>query len=147
MAAKMRAHAHGHQIAVAPRGGQDVANMRAVLALKIAQHPELHALLLSTNDAQIIEDCSKRATESGLFWGAAWRDGEWQGRNTLGVLWMELRDELRRRASWRRLPPHALPWPPRPDRRQYLFSTDRKLPGRAGRRADPNPAERRGSGG
>ena len=83
---------------VVPRSDPDVQNMRAVIALTLAQHLDLQPLLLATGDAHIIEDCTKRASVSGLFWGAAWEAGAWQGRNTLGTLWMELRDDLRCRA-------------------------------------------------
>lgn len=69
--------------------------MRLVLRLKLEQHPELKAMLLNTGDAQIIEDCSARPTESGLFWGAqhmpeGWYP-RWLGHNQLGKLWMALR--------------------------------------------------------
>jgi ribA/ribD-fused uncharacterized protein len=95
MAAKMRPKTYRDRMVVAPRSEQNVKNMRTVLRLKIAQHPELEALLLSTGDAYIVEDRTKRANDSGRFWGAAWMDGSWQGMNTLGTLWMELRTELR----------------------------------------------------
>jgi N-glycosidase YbiA len=95
MAAKMRAKTYRDRMVVVPRSGQDVENMRAVLRVKIAQHPELEALLISTGDAYIVEDCTKRANDSGRFWGATWTDGAWRGNNALGTLWMELRTELR----------------------------------------------------
>ena len=98
MRAKWCAMKHGPLMVVVPRGEQDVENMRIVLALKIARHPDLHALLLATGDARIVEDCSRRRGESGRFWGAVWQDGAWQGRNTLGALWMELRSDLNGRA-------------------------------------------------
>lgn len=43
----------------------------------------------------IVEDCTRRQRGSGPFWGAALIGGEWEGTNTLGVLWMELRGKLR----------------------------------------------------
>jgi predicted NAD-dependent protein-ADP-ribosyltransferase YbiA (DUF1768 family) len=30
-----------------------------------------------------------------LFWGSAKIVGEWVGRNKLGILWMDLREELK----------------------------------------------------
>jgi predicted NAD-dependent protein-ADP-ribosyltransferase YbiA (DUF1768 family) len=69
--------------------------MEIVLTLKLEQHPELKDRLLATGDARIIEDCKKRQSVSGLFWGAAEKDGVWTGTNTLGELWKKLRAELR----------------------------------------------------
>ncbi len=96
MSAKMEAKRYiGRQVVLA-WSDPDVDNMRMVLKLKLEQHPELKVLLKATGDATIIEDCSSRANLSGLFWGAA-RDydtASWQGQNTLGKLWMELRAAL-----------------------------------------------------
>ena len=35
------------------------------------------------------------ASEGGAFWGAALKDGQWVGENTLGKMWMKLREELK----------------------------------------------------
>lgn len=94
MSAKMVAKRFADRMIVQPRSSEDVANMRIVLRLKIAQHPELKQMLLDTQDVLIVEDCSNRRNDSGLFWGAAQVDGVWVGRNMLGVLWMELREEI-----------------------------------------------------
>jgi len=51
--------------------------------------------LLETIDVWIVEDYSKRPHGIGLFWGAAMRENDWHGENWLGVLWMELRDQLK----------------------------------------------------
>lgn len=99
MTAKMVAKKHRAAMAVAPMGQADLDNMRLVLRLKLEAHPRLRRLLLETGEAQLVEDCSSRARGSGLFWGAALRDGEWVGENWLGRLWMELRAELRDQAS------------------------------------------------
>jgi ribA/ribD-fused uncharacterized protein len=93
MAAKMRAKKHRDKFIVAPQSTIDVENMRAVLHRKLACHPTLTNLLAATGDAFIVEDCSRRPRGSGLFWGAALVDGQWQGANTLGRLWMEIRDK------------------------------------------------------
>ena len=95
MAAKMHARQNIALMHVVPRSVQDLENMRFVLSLKIVGHAEVKNGLLSTGDRYIVEDCSARQTESGLYWGAALRDREWFGLNTLGVLWMEMRARLR----------------------------------------------------
>ena len=95
MVAKMHAKQNIVLMHVVPRSVQDLENMRFVLALKVARHAEVKNGLLSTCDRDIVEDCSAHQTESGLYWGAALRDREWFGLNTLGVLWMELRARLR----------------------------------------------------
>jgi ribA/ribD-fused uncharacterized protein len=77
----------------------DIDRMRLCLKLKLAQHPDLQQALLATGDALIIEDCSKRDRESARFWGAVWENGAWVGRNVLGTLWIELREELRQGRS------------------------------------------------
>lgn len=96
MTAKMVAKKHQEKMIIEPRGEQDVENMGLVLMLKIEQHPRLRQELLDTGDALIIENCSNRRSESGLFWGAALVDGTWVGQNVLGTIWMELREEIRR---------------------------------------------------
>lgn len=96
MKSKFIAKSHVADMCIAPRSKQDVAHMRTVLRLKTSQYPEIRDLAMSTGDRQIIEDCSKRRTESGLFWGAALQDdGTWSGTNMLGVLWMDERQRLR----------------------------------------------------
>jgi len=92
MAAKVLARRHRNQMVIAPQSTQDVDNMGMVLQLKLRAHPQLQKLLRETGDALIIEDCSRRPQGSGLFWGAALIDGEWQGANVLGQLWMEIRE-------------------------------------------------------
>jgi predicted NAD-dependent protein-ADP-ribosyltransferase YbiA (DUF1768 family) len=92
MAAKMIAKAHVAEMIVQPRSEQDLANMRRVLGLKLDQHPLLMEALRATGNRHIVEDCTARANDAGLFWGAALHaDGTWHGTNMLGVLWMELR--------------------------------------------------------
>ena len=70
---------------------EDIQNMKLVLGLKVNQHPEIRRMLIETGTEEIIEDCSRRARGSGLFWGAAWVDGKWVGENWFGGLWMEIR--------------------------------------------------------
>jgi len=96
MSAKMVAKKYRDKMFLVPMSGADVEVMRIVLKLKVEQHPELKEELLATGgDEEIIEDCTKRDRGSSRFWGAVLVDGEWQGENMLGRLWMWLRDELR----------------------------------------------------
>ncbi|MCZ2344479.1 MAG: NADAR family protein [Bacteroidales bacterium] len=99
MTAKWIAKGKQDRMTVPQRGKRDIANMKRVLKLKVAQHPDLTAALLATGDEEIVEDCTRRAGGSGMFWGAALRDGAWVGQNVLGKLWMEVRAELRQRAG------------------------------------------------
>jgi predicted NAD-dependent protein-ADP-ribosyltransferase YbiA (DUF1768 family) len=92
MAAKMRAETYREQMVIVPQRAHDVDNVKMVLQLKLRSHPRLRTLLAGTGDATIIEDCSRRPRGSGLFWGAALINGEWQGANVLGKLWMEIGD-------------------------------------------------------
>ena len=94
MAAKMEAKLHKESMAIWPRSNADVENMRMVLRLKLNTYPDLRKQLLATGSALIIEDCSARPSASGLFWGAArdYESASWKGENTLGKLWMELRN-------------------------------------------------------
>jgi ribA/ribD-fused uncharacterized protein len=62
--------------------------MLDVLRAKFSQHPALKALLLGTGDALIVEH-----TTNDRYWGDG---GNGKGRNRLGELLMELREELRK---------------------------------------------------
>ena len=95
MAAKMIAKKHKASMVVEPMSSADLDNMRLVLRLKLQAHPALRQQLLATGAARLVEDCSRRAKGSGLFWGAARREGQWVGENWLGRLWMEVRGSLR----------------------------------------------------
>ena len=96
MAAKMIAKKNKGQMRVSPTSLEDLENMRLMLRLKVERHPRLLAELLATGDARLIEDCGKRKASP---WGAKLVNGEWQGENLLGNLWMELRSELREAAK------------------------------------------------
>lgn len=96
MAAKMVAKRLAACRTVAPMGPQDLSNMLDVLRLKLEAHPCLKDALLATGDATIVEDCTARPRGSGLFWGAQLlEDGSWHGSNTLGRMWMRIREELK----------------------------------------------------
>ena len=60
--------------------------MREALRAKFTQHGDVHALLLSTGNAEIVE-----CTDNDDFWGDG---GDGSGANMLGRLLMELRAEL-----------------------------------------------------
>ena len=93
--AKMAAKRLAAEMCLEPRSPKDVDNMRRVLQWKAEQHPAILEKLLATGNDFIVEDCSNRRNDSGLFWGAALVGGggeaTWVGVNTLGKLWMELR--------------------------------------------------------
>lgn len=99
MAAKMRAkkliQEHPDKVDTTPLSDNDLANMKLVLELKLRQNPKVQGVLMMTGDREIVEDATRRQRGSGLFWGAALQeDGTWKGKNMLGKLWMELREEL-----------------------------------------------------
>jgi len=97
MDAKLKAKSKKDQMDVEPRGEIDVQNMSYCLRLKVKQHPDLRQQLIDTGYAEIIEDVTSRGRRgSNLFWGALrLEDGSWEGRNKLGILWMDLRGALR----------------------------------------------------
>ena len=95
MAVKFIAQRHKSKMIVEPRSAADLDNMRLALRLKLQAHPALGRQLLATGAARLVEDCSRRPHGSGLFWGAALREGRWVGENWLGRLWEELRAPLR----------------------------------------------------
>jgi predicted NAD-dependent protein-ADP-ribosyltransferase YbiA (DUF1768 family) len=58
------------------------------------QHPKLIEELINTGDLLIVEDVTTRGNVGGnLFWGAMLVNNEWVGENTLGKIWMDLRNE------------------------------------------------------
>jgi hypothetical protein len=61
--------------------------MRDALGAKFTQHLDLRSLLLSTDEATIVEH-----TANDDYWGDG---GDGDGRNRLGILLMELRQKLR----------------------------------------------------
>ena len=98
MSAKMVAKANKellHKDGFEFLGEQDIQNMKLCIQLKLEQHPELAKQLLETGDTPIIEDCSSRPRDSGLFWGAAYQNNQWVGKNILGNILMEARNQLK----------------------------------------------------
>lgn len=67
-----------------------VAVMRAAVMAKFSQYEELKTLLLSTGDAKLVEH-----TENDSYWGDG---GDGSGKNMLGRLLMEVREQLRPKA-------------------------------------------------
>ena len=64
--------------------------MRAVLRAKFTQHEDLKQLLLETGDAPLVESATVDNPVNRL-WGKV----NGVGKNTLGIMLMELRTELR----------------------------------------------------
>lgn len=62
--------------------------MRQALRAKFTQRPELRKLLIETGDAQIIEH-----TRNDSYWGDG---GDGKGKNRLGQLLMEVREQLQK---------------------------------------------------
>jgi ribA/ribD-fused uncharacterized protein len=63
--------------------------MREVLRAKYTQHDDLRELLLSTGEARLVESCR---TDNPV--NRTWGEVNGKGLNMLGVLLMEIRDEL-----------------------------------------------------
>lgn len=68
-----------------------VERMKLVLCAKFTQHDDLKEKLLATGDAQLTE-----VSKSDAFWGTGKKGN---GKNMLGKLLMELREELREVAA------------------------------------------------
>ncbi len=94
MAAKMVAKKYPDKISVIPISEKDIENMELVCKLKLEQHPELKEKLKETGEQLIVEDVTKRPNGRNIVWGAALKDGVWEGQNILGKIWMKLRKEL-----------------------------------------------------
>lgn len=73
--------------------------MRAVLRAKFDQHDDLRQLLLSTGSSRLVEN----ATVDNLV-NRTWGEVNGKGKNMLGVLLMELRDQLARGAKATKTP-------------------------------------------
>lgn len=97
MAAKMIARKHRTLLNRGDKWDQsddDLPRMKMCMQLKLEQHTELMDLLVSTGDAEIIEDCTTHDRESARFWGAVNKNEKWIGQNILGKLWMEIRSTI-----------------------------------------------------
>lgn len=65
--------------------------MRRAVREKFTQHEDICRILLSTGDARIVEH-----TEKDSYWGDG---GDGSGKNMLGRILMEIREELRREVA------------------------------------------------
>lgn len=72
-----------------------VGIMRAAVLAKFTQHPELRDLLLSTGKAKIVEH-----TENDDYWGDG---GDGSGKNMLGRILMEAREQLHKDAAAKKM--------------------------------------------
>ena len=73
--------------------------MRSVLKEKFTQHEDLHELLLSTGSARLVESATVDNAVNRL-----WGEVNGEGRNMLGIMLMELRDELSLTSGHRNTP-------------------------------------------
>ncbi|MFV0328631.1 MAG: NADAR family protein [Dysgonomonas sp.] len=64
-----------------------VSVMKQALMAKFTQHSDLRDLLLSTGDAKLVEH-----TDNDSYWGDG---GDGKGKNMLGRLLMDIREELK----------------------------------------------------
>jgi len=65
--------------------------MRQAVLAKFTQHDELKALLLSTGNAKLVEH-----TTNDSYWGDG---GDGSGKNRLGLILMEVREQLRQEVA------------------------------------------------
>ncbi|NBV35845.1 MAG: DUF1768 domain-containing protein [Bacteroidetes bacterium] len=68
-----------------------IESMKRVLQLKAEQHPEFLDALLATGNEQIVESTGNRDP----YWGVIDTPSGQKGRNVLGKLLMQIRDEIR----------------------------------------------------
>lgn len=69
--------------------------MRRAVREKVKQHPEIKMILLETGDEEIIED-----SPIDYYWGCG---AEGTGRNMLGKIWVEIREEIRKNESFEKI--------------------------------------------
>jgi ribA/ribD-fused uncharacterized protein len=70
--------------------------MRAVVLAKFRQHADLAEILIGTGEARIVEAATVD-NEVNRRWGEV----NGKGMNLLGIILMEVRDELREEVIWR----------------------------------------------
>jgi predicted NAD-dependent protein-ADP-ribosyltransferase YbiA (DUF1768 family) len=78
---------------------KDAENMKMCVRLKVEQNHLLKEKLIKTKEFELIEDIGIRNGERHLFWGAKKVNGEWIGKNTMGKIWMEIREELKKKLN------------------------------------------------
>lgn len=94
ISAKMKAKSHRSKRVIEPQSPADLDNMRLCLQLKFDQHPVLKTQLIRTADCTLVEDIGGRKGNNHLFWGMKNTPQGWEGQNQLGLLLMELRDQI-----------------------------------------------------
>ncbi|MGE5435903.1 MAG: NADAR family protein [Syntrophothermus sp.] len=98
IAAKMKARKYKSLLnrgAKWDESNDDIPLMYNCLKLKLFQHPDLQTKLIQTGEDLIVEDCTSHDRESARFWGMVKKEDNWIGSNVLGLLWMQIRDELK----------------------------------------------------
>ncbi len=85
----------GKRVSLRPDWEQVKGDVMLGLLRQKFSAPELRAKLLATGQAQLIEG----NTWGDRVWGCVLIKGQWVGRNRLGRLLMQVRDEMRRAAS------------------------------------------------
>jgi len=93
MGAKMKAKLNRNRMVIVPMSERDVENMKLVVKMKFDQHPVLKSKLMLTGNNYLLENIGRRNGERHLFWGMKNVNEEWFGRNMMGKILMELRDE------------------------------------------------------
>jgi predicted NAD-dependent protein-ADP-ribosyltransferase YbiA (DUF1768 family) len=96
MGAKMKAKSFKERMVVIPTSEKDLENMKMCVRLKVDQNSIIKEKILRTKEFEIIEDVANRPGERHLFWGAKKVNGEWEGQNMMGKIWMEIRKELKK---------------------------------------------------
>lgn len=77
----------------------DTDDLRCCLRAKLTQYPRFSRQLRATEQMRLVADLGDWEPCFHPVWGAVEVDGEWQGENIIGCLWMQLRDELNATAA------------------------------------------------
>jgi predicted NAD-dependent protein-ADP-ribosyltransferase YbiA (DUF1768 family) len=108
MMVKMVSKKYLNKMVVERCSEEDVENMRKVLKLKVKSYGWMRKKILESGKRFIFEDVGKRKNNgNSMFWGGYFDGGvievngkicglgEFKGKNVLGKLWMELREDMR----------------------------------------------------
>ena len=99
MRVKMLSKKYKDKMVVKRCSEKDVENMEEVVRLKVESYnwikDELRRLKNKYDEVFIYEDVSKRKRGNNLFWGGYFdENGEFVGKNLMGVIWMKIMDEI-----------------------------------------------------
>ena len=99
MRVKMLSKKYKDKMVVERCSEKDVENMEEVVRLKVESYnwikDELRRLKNRYDEVFIYEDVSKRKRGNNLFWGGYFdENGEFVGKNVMGVIWMKIMDEI-----------------------------------------------------